>query len=83
MGECPEPSEAVKVKVTSETVTTDGVNPPEPVEPVPVLEACPSPEMVRVRTDADGVEDVPEIVVVKTDALDWEAAVDPAPSEGV
>jgi hypothetical protein len=39
--------------------------------------------MVRVRTDADGVEDVPEIVVIKTDALDWEAAVDPAPSEGV
>jgi hypothetical protein len=83
VGECPEPSEAVKVKVTSETVTTDGVNPPEPVEAVPVLEGCPSPGMVRVKTDADEVEEVPETVDVRTDRLDCEAAVDPDPPEGV
>lgn len=83
MGECPEPSEAVKVKVTSETVTTDAVNPPEPVDAVPVADGCPSPVMVRVRTDADGVDDTPGTVVVMIDALDREEMVEPDPLEGV
>jgi hypothetical protein len=83
VGEWPEPSEAVKVRVTSETVTTFGVDPLEIEAAVPELEGCPSPEMVNVRTEAAGDETLPGTVEVATDWVVTEPEGDPDPPEGV
>lgn len=67
MGECSDPSEAVRVRVTSDTVTTCGVALLEVETPVPELEGWPNPEIVKVSTEGMGDDVLPETVEVMTE----------------